>query len=131
MVAAKYLDENEDQLGKFVRYEWERFVYYKGRCVWDSSGTDGILGVMMNYKEMHKEIEGNFCKYNFYFYAADCGACTEEERRIVYYSYLDRTTKSDQDSAILKILYLWLQFWLYTPFILFFNLIGEFGFTEQ
>ena len=78
--------------------------------------------MMMNYNKMHREVEGGFCRYVFYFYAADCGACTDKERRIVYYSYIDRTTQSDQTEAILKILYLWIQFWLYTPFMYFFNL---------
>ena len=80
---------------------------------------------------MHTGEEATFCRYIFFFEAADCGECPDESRRIVFYSFVDRTTKSDQDNAFWKTIYLWLQFWLYTPFMIFFNLQGDFGFTDR
>ena len=67
MAAKNYFDENNDQLGKYVRYEWDLYVYYKGNCVWEKSGVMGLNGIMMDYNKMESGEEGTFCKYNFYF----------------------------------------------------------------
>ena len=67
MVAEKYLDENEDQLGKYIRLEWEKYIYYKGRCVFEESGTDGLRGQMLDFEQMNTGEENTFCKYNIYF----------------------------------------------------------------
>ena len=108
MVAQKYVDENEDQMGSQVRYDWELYQYYKGRCVWEKSSTDSLQGQMMDYQKMHSGQDGTFCRYILYFQAADCGECPDASRRVVYYSYIDRTTESDQNNAFWKTMYLWL-----------------------
>jgi len=78
-------------MGKYIIFSYDRYVIYKGSCQYDSSGTDfsQFYGKLLDYDKMVSKKEGQFCKYFFYFQAANCGKnCKQDDLSVMFYTYI-------------------------------------------
>ena len=41
--------KNFDYIGQFARYGWDKWITYKGNCVFNNSGIGGLEGILMNF----------------------------------------------------------------------------------